>query len=393
MPQTPYILNQLLGFIPRDFFDRLVKKYKGNAYTKSYSCWNHLAVMIWAQLTSRDSLRDIEASLRAHSDKIYRMGIGHSISRSNIANANAKRDVAIFRELAQEMMRRCASASVRDMRLRIIGETFGLNGFFAIDSSTVSLDLNRFPWSVPQDRHGGVKLHTMYDLMRSVPLMCLITGHEERDQAFMDYYPYKEKCFYVFDRLYFKACSLSLIDACGAYFVTRLKRNVVFNVEEQYTTDGRYILSDQKIRFSSRWAKSGYPDSVRRIRYYSAENNEVLDFISNNFEADASTLALIYRYRWKIETFFKWIKQHLKITAFYGTSPNAVMIQIYVAYTTFCMLAMAADALKYEGTLYDFSNIISVSLTEKIYLKDLIGRYNMAQTTIHDDCRQTFFDF
>ena len=222
MTQTPYIFTQLTSYLPKDVFDRLVRKHNGNAGVKNYSCWNHLLVMVWAQLTSRRILRDIESSLRVHSDKLYRMGIGRSVSRNNIAYANARREVALYREFAQEMMRRCALLSMKDRTLQMIGNTFRINGFFAVDSSTVALDLRNFPWSVPQEGTGGVKLHTMYDLLRGVPRMCLITGHEERDQTFMEEYPYEKDCFYMLDRMYFKAKGLSCIAARGAYFVTRL---------------------------------------------------------------------------------------------------------------------------------------------------------------------------
>lgn len=190
MPQLPYIFNQLCSFIPKDTFDRLVNKYGGNFSVKHYTCWNHLLVMLWAQLSNRRGLRDIVNSLQAHSDKLYRMGIGKSISRNNISHANATRDVAIFRELAQVMMAKASRISVSDTVLEAVGEAFCVEGFFAIDSSTVSLDLRRFPWSVPQQGYGGVKLHTLFDLMRNVPVLCLISGHEERDQTFMDLYPY-----------------------------------------------------------------------------------------------------------------------------------------------------------------------------------------------------------
>ena len=212
MTQIPYIFNQLTQWLPRDKFDRLVKQYKGNAYVKDFSCWKHLLVMIWAQLTSRRSLRDIETSLRAHSDKLYRMGMGRHVSRNNIANANAKRDVAIYRGLAQEMMRLATSAKIRDRHLERIAAEFSLNGFFAIDSSTVSLDLARHPWCKPQKGgFGGVKLHTMYDIMREVPRMCLVTGREERDQTFMEDYPYEPGCFYVLDKAYVKTSGMAAI--------------------------------------------------------------------------------------------------------------------------------------------------------------------------------------
>ncbi len=377
MPQIPFVFNQLVNFIPRDVFEYAVRKHDGNAYVKSYSCWNHLLVMLWAQLTHRHSLRDIESSLRAHSDKTYRMGIGKAVSRNNIANASAKRDVAIFREIALEMMRRCAHSSIRNPVLAVIGSAFGIKGFFAIDSSTVSLNLDTFSWSVPQEGLGGIKLHTMFDLMREVPRTCLITGHEERDQTFMECYTYERGCFYVFDRLYFKTSGLRHINQCGAYFVTRLKRKVSYASIDRRDTNGVHVLCDETVRFTNRWASKGYPDNVRVIKYYSEENNRVLCFVTNNFDTDARTIALIYKYRWQIELFFKWIKQHLCITAFYGTSANAVMVQIYTAIVAFCTLALAADALKFEGTLYEFANIMSVSQTEKCYLCELMARYRI----------------
>ena len=392
MAQIPYIFNQLTSFLPKDYFEHLVKKHRGNAYVKNYSCWNHLLVMVWSQLTDRKSLRDIETSLRTHSDKVYRMGMGKAISRSNIAKANANRDVAIYRELAHEMMRRAARLPRKDEILDRIARMFAISGFFAIDSSTVSLPLNRFPWSIPQEESGGIKLHTMFDLMRNVPAMCLITGHEERDQTFMEDYPYREGCVYVLDRIYFKTSGLNRIASSGAFFITRIKKNVCFDVVATSDICGTRILSDKTIRFTSRWASRGYPGNMRLIEYYSAENNELLRFVSNNFDMDAATIALLYRYRWQIEAFFKWIKQHLRITTFYGTSANAVMLQIYVAFTTFCMLAMAADSQKHRGSLYEFANMMSVSLTEKIYLQSLLQRYEGTRIQQTDEVQPSLFD-
>lgn len=372
MPQIPYIFTQLTTFMPKDIFDRLVKKHNGNAYVKTYSCWSHLLVMVWAQLTSRRSLRDIEVSLRAHIGKLYRMGIGKCPSHNNISKANSQRDVAIYREMAQAMMFRASGVRGRDPILPAIMERFGLCGFLAIDSSTVSLPLEKFSWSVPQEGSGGIKLHTMYDILRSVPRMCLITGHEERDQTFMEDYHYEPGCLYVFDRMHFKTKGMYRINGAGAFFVTRMKKNVAYSVTATAKTDGVHILGDSTIRFTSRLASSGYPGELRLIRFYSSEKNETLTFLTNNFDIDAATVALMYRYRWQIELFFKWIKQHLRISYFYGASANAVMIQVYTALIAYCMLALAADATGYKGTLYEFCNLMSVSLTEKVWLADLV---------------------
>ena len=393
MPQTPYIFNQLCSFIPKDVFDRLVKKYGGNYRIKDYSCWNHLLVMVWAQLTSRRSLRDIEASLRSHSDKVYRMGMGVNISRSNISKANSQRSVAIYRELAQVMMRRTGHLPDKDGILSIIRKRFRYNGFFAVDSTIITLGLDRYKWSAPQQGWGGVKVHTMYDLLRCVPRMCLITGHEERDQTFMEDYPYESGCFYMFDKMYFKTRGLYRVHKSGAFFVIRIKENVVYEVTEDFPVDGTRVLAEQAIRFTSRWASQGYPGRLRLVRFYSSEKNAVMSFVSNNFDLDGATIALLYKYRWQIEVFFKWIKQHLRITSFFGTSANAVMIQIYTACITFCILALAADNVGFKGSLYEFSNIASVSLVEKVTLTELIKRYQRSTEQPIKETLQTFLDF
>ncbi len=393
MAQIPYIFNQLTCHLPKDVFDRLVKKYGGNAYIKSYTCWNHLLVMIWAQLTSRRSLRDIEASLRAHAEKLYRLGIGSSPSRNNIAHSNSHRDVAIFRDMAQDMMCRASRISAKDKILANILEVFSLGGFFAVDSSTISLPLSRYPWSIPQEGSGGIKLHTMYDLMRNVPRMCLITGHEERDQTFMEDYPYESGCVYMLDRMYLKTPGLFRIHTCGAYFVTRMKRKILFSVVSDAPVDGSHVLADRTIRFTGRWASKGYPEELRLVSFYSTERNEVLEFLTNIFCIDAATVALLYRYRWQIELFFKWIKQHLRIDYFYGTSANAVMIQIYTALTTYCMLAITAENVGFEGSLYEFSNIMSVSLTEKAWISDLISRGRGLKAPEEMTEQPSLFDF
>lgn len=393
MTQIPFVFNQLTAHLPKDTFDRLVKKYNGNFYIKNFTCWNHLLVMIWSQLTSRRSLRDIEISLRAHSDKMYRMGFGRSISRNNLANANSKRDVAIYREMARVMMLKTSRLRRKDDTLSLIGEAFNINGFFAVDSSTVSLDLKKFSWSIPQEGWGGIKLHTMYDILRGVPRMCLVTGHEERDQTFMEDYPYEQGCFYVFDKMYIKASGLYRIESVGAFFASRIKKGMVYEVVEEHPTEGTCILADRTITFTSRLTKKEYPANLRLVSFYSHQKKETIVFLTNNFALDAATIALLYKYRWQIELFFKWIKQHLRINFFYGTSANAVMIQIYTAFISFCILALAADAISYKGTLYEFSSLISVSLTEKICLLDLLKKFENQVERKIVDTQLSLFDF
>lgn len=335
--------------------------------------------MIWAQMTSRQSLRDIEFSLRAHSDKLYALGIGLNVSRNNVSHANARREVGIYRDLAQKMMEKAASLPVNGNELVEVMRRFSLNGFFAIDSSTVSLDLRRHAWCTPQEGCGGVKLHTLYDIMRSVPRMCLITGHEERDQTFMEDYPYESGCLYVFDKAYMKTVGMAAVNGKGAYFIVRRKRNVLYEQVESRDCDGTDVLADQTIRFTRRWAGSGYPHELRLVTYYSKEKNETFHFLTNNFDIPAAIIAALYKQRWQIEMFFKWIKQHLRIIRFYGTSANAVMIQIYTAVTAYCVIALAANECGYKGSIYDFYNMVSVSLTERVLLSELVTRYSSAK--------------
>lgn len=395
MSQIPYVFNQLSRFIDRDYFENLVARYHGNQYVKEFSCWNHLLVMIWAQLTSRRSLRDIEVSLRAHGDKLYRMGIGKHISRNNISHANTKREVAIYRELAQRMMQKATCIRFRDPQLEELSCLFSISGFFAIDSSSIKFDLNRYPWSVPQQGVGGIKLHTMYDLLREVPKMCLITGHEERDQTFMEDYPYEKESLYIIDKAYMKTRGLFAIEKAKAFFIVPIKRNVKYLVLKDDTEHSNPIevIADRTIEFTSRWAKAGYPKKLRLVTYYVEKKGKAMQFLTNNFKLPAETVALLYKYRWNIEVFFKWIKQHLRINSFYGTSANAIMIQIYTAFIAYCVLALAADAISYKGSLYDFANMISVSLTEKVYIKDLIDRYQEPNEEKEKSILPSLFDF
>ena len=395
MSQIPYVFNQLSRFIDRDYFENLVARYHGNQYVKEFSCWNHLLVMIWAQLTSRRSLRDIEVSLRAHGDKLYRMGIGKHISRNNISHANTKREVAIYRELAQRMMQKATCIRFRDPQLEELSCLFSISGFFAIDSSSIKFDLNRYPWRVPQQGVGGIKLHTMYDLLREVPKMCLITGHEERDQTFMEDYPYEKESLYIIDKAYMKTRGLFAIEKAKAFFIVPIKRNVKYLVLKDDTEHSNPIevIADRTIEFTSRWAKAGYPKKLRIVTYYVEKKGKTMQFLTNNFKLPAEKVALLYKYRWNIEVFFKWIKQHLRINSFYGTSANAIMIQIYTAFIAYCVLALAADAISYKGSLYDFANMISVSLTEKVYIKDLIDRYQEPNEEKEKSILPSLFDF
>lgn len=388
MAQVAYIFNQLCSLLPRDHFEYLVKKHEGNSYMKTYSCWNHFLVMLWAQLTGRESLRDIESSLRAHKDKLYRLGMGKNISRNNLSHANATREVSIYRDFAQKVMNITLSqVGTEEKELFTLSDGFNLSGLFAVDSSTVYLDLTKFNWSVPQRGRGGIKLHTLYDILREVPVLCLITGHEERDQTFMENYPYRKGGMYVFDKAYIKTASMKEIDSISAYFVVRRKRGMSYSVIKELTAAVAPIYGDKEISFSNRWARKGYPGNLRLVQYYSMERNEVLDFLTNNFQLPAMTIAESYRNRWNIELFFRWIKQHLYVTRFYGTSANAVSIQIYVAVSAYCLVALAKALYDFKGTTYELLRVLSVSLFERQPLKDVLDRY---RDSVKEEANQSY---
>lgn len=376
MTQIPYIFNQLHSLLPRDYFEYLVKKYDGNAYIKTYSCWNHFLVMLWAQLSGRESLRDIESSLRAHREKLYRLGMGKNVSRNNISHANAKREVAIFRDFAQKVMDMAfGRIKPEDTFLPTLYEGCRLSGLFAVDSSKVYLDLDKFRWSVPQRDRGGIKIHTLYDILREIPALCLITGHEERDQTFMEDYPYQAGSMYVFDKAYVKTSCMRKINEIPAFFVVRRKRGMLYSMVREHGKTEAPVYGDKEICFTNRWARQGYPESLRLVQYYSEERNEVMDFLTNNFQLPAIMIAEAYRYRWNIELFFKWIKQHLYVTRFYGTSAKAVCTQIYVAVTAYCLIAIVKSMYGFKGTTYELFRILSVSLFEKQLLRDILYRY------------------
>lgn len=355
---------------------------------KTYSCWNHFLVMLWAQLTGRESLRDIESSLRAHKDKLYRLGMGKNISRNNLSHANATREVSIYRDFAQKVMNITLSqVGTEEKELFTLSDGFNLAGLFAVDSSSVYLDLTKFNWSVPQRGRGGIKLHTLYDILREVPVLCLITGHEERDQTFMENYPYRKGGMYVFDKAYIKTASMKEIDSISAYFVVRRKRGMSYSVIKELTAAVAPIYGDKEISFSNRWARKGYPGNLRLVQYYSMGRNEVLDFLTNNFQLPAMTIAESYRNRWNIELFFRWIKQHLYVTRFYGTSANAVSIQIYVAVSAYCLVALAKALYSFKGTTYELLRVLSVSLFERQPLKEVLDRY---EDSVKEEANQSY---
>ena len=384
-----YIFSQLCDFLPVDYFKWLVKKYEGNKYVKSFTCWNHLLVLIFGQLSNREGLRDLTTTLAPHKRSFHHLGFGKSVTRSNLGKANEVRDVRIFKEFAERMiaLAREKRAGVRDFFLR--------SKVYAFDSTTISLCLSVFWWCKLHHSKSGVKMHTLYDVVTDVPAFVVITDACIHDSKVMDKIPYECGSFYVFDRAYMATEYLWLIELAKAFFVVRekhkMKCKVIENKQDINTESG--ILADQIIMFAGNKTKKQYPRQMRRIVFYDADGNRTFVFYTNNFDIKAEDVALLYKYRWRVELFFKWLKQHLRITDFYGTSENAVKIQIYAALTAYCLVAIIEHEMKLEMDTYDVLRILSTALLMKMPLRDLLDKNNWAQDQQESSEEQLTIDF
>ena len=361
-----YIFAQLIEFLPQRIFDRIVMKYEGNKYVKHFTCWNQLLVMMFGQLSNRDSLRDLTNTISAHSNKAYHLGFGKNVTRSNLAKVNERREPRIFEEFAYHM--------IDIARRKRIYKEFEIDGkVFAFDSTTIDLCLSVFWWAKFRRTKAGIKMHTLYEVQTDIPAFIHITEAKVHDQRAMDEIPYEQGAYYVFDRGYFDLKRLYHINEIEAYFVIRQRGNLQYEVvsesDTMHNADG--VLSDQVIRLTNYSTKQKYPAALRRVTYYAADKNKTFVYLTNNMEIPATQVALLYKYRWRVELFFKWIKQHLKIKSFWGTTETAVRIQIYSAITAYCMVAIVEHDLKLHRSTYEVLRILSASLLDKTPVKEL----------------------
>ena len=368
MHKGQFIFSQLIRFLPKRAFDCLVDKYEGNKWIKTFTCWNHLLVLVFAQLSNRESLRDLITSLAPYKTYYHHLGFGKSLSRSNLSKANEIREVKIFELYAQRII------SIAREKRDGIKDFFLSNNVYAFDSSTISLCLSVFWWTKLHHGKSGVKMHTLYDVKTSVPAFVIITGADVHDSKVMDQIPYEENSFYVFDRAYMATIQLFAIAEAKAFFVVREKHRMVYEVtnDRDYNNPTTGIMSDQNIRFTGSKTKKQYPDELRRIVFYDKDDNRTFVFYTNNMEVKAEDIALLYKYRWSVELFFKWMKQHLRIKEFYGTTENAVKIQIYAAIIAYCLVAIVEKEIALEMTTYDVLRVLSTSLLVKMPLNELL---------------------
>lgn len=369
MNKGKYVFSQLLSFLDPFVFLRISKKYGGDKYVKTFSCWNQLAVMMFGQLSNRESLRDLVLATHAHANKAFHLGFGKHASKSTLADANANRDYRIFEEFAYRVM-----AEARQCRAT---EIFKLGGkVYAFDSSTIDLCLSVFSWALFRKKKGGIKLHTLYDIETQIPTFFHITPARNHDTRAMDAIPYEENSFYIFDRAYNDFGRLFTIDGVGAYFVVRGKKNNDFKPMRWKRRLPAGVMSDAVGYMDGQLTMSKYPEKIRRILYLDPESGRTFIFFTNALNINPLKVAELYHNRWQIELFFKWLKQHLKVKKFWGQTENAVRIQIYTAVTAYCMMAIVQKKMDVQRSICEMLQLVSVSLTDTVELKTLFCKPN-----------------
>lgn len=385
MNKGKYVFSQLLSFLDPFVFLRISKKYCGDKYVKTFSCWNQLAVMMFGQLSNRESLRDLVLATQAHANKAFRLGFGKAVTKSNLSKANNNRDYRIFAEFAYRVM-----SEARQCRAT---EIFKLSGkVYAFDSSTIDLCLSVFGWALFRKRKGGIKLHTLYDIETQIPTFFHITPARIHDTRAMDAIPYEENSFYIFDRAYNDFGRLFTISGVGAYFVVRGKKNNDFKPMRWKRRLPAGVLSDAIGYMAGQLTMSKYPEKIRRILYLDPESDRTFIFFTNALDISPLKIAELYHNRWQIELFFKWLKQHLKVKKFWGVSENAVRIQIYTAVTAYCMMAIVQKKMDVQRSIYEMLQLVSVSLTDTVELKALFCKPNCnIVNELNDSSEPTLF--
>jgi transposase len=369
MPSPPYVFSQFLDLLPRYEFQHIVNKYQGDYRTREFKCWNQLACMIFAHIRQEDSLRDIDISLNAHASKLYHIGI-KQCPRSTLADANERRDYRIYEEFAKSLMIR-ARRAYANTQLAVDVD----NAVYALDASTIDLTLSLFPWAKFRAAKGAIKLHTMIDLRGNIPAFLFITDGKVHDVKAAPKIRIEPQGIYVVDRAYVDFAWLCSIEETDAYFVTRLKTSIKYTRVVSRPVDKSVGLrSDQDILLFSKQTKKKYPKRLRRISFRDEDQNRTLVFLTNNFLLSAETIAALYKARWEIELFFKWIKQNLMVKSFYGTSANAVKTQIWISMIVYLILAIMKERFRLQNNLSQLLHFLEVNLFER---KSLVSIFQL----------------
>jgi hypothetical protein len=367
MHKDKFVFAQLVSFLDRNAFNYIAHKYDGDKYVKHFTCWNQLLALMFGQLCNRESLRDLIVALDAHRSKCYHLGMGKNVSKSSLARANQDRDYRIFEEFAYQLVTKARERRKTDI--------FNLGGnVYAFDSTTIDLCLSVFWWAKFRKKKGGVKVHTLYDVETQIPAFFHITNASVHDSKAMSKIPYETGSYYIFDRAYnnFKALyKIHQIDAC---FVVRAKKNLQYKVVRWKRRLPKNVLSDTTIELTGFYPKQYYPERFRLVRFWDEEQEREFMFLTNATDISSLQVAELYKNRWQVELFFKWLKQHLKIKKFWGTTENAVRIQIYSAISAYCLVAIVQKDMQLDRSTYEVLQILSISLTDKTHLRDLFDK-------------------
>jgi len=382
------VFSQIMDFMPLDVFHKCVKRYRGNYKIQNFSCLDQFRCMAFAQLTYRESLRDIEACLRSMRSKLYHMGIRSTISRNTLANANRNRDWRIYSDFAQIL--------INLARKLYRNEVFGVElkeTVYALDSTTIDLCLALFPWARFRKHKGAVKMHTLLDLRGNIPSMIWITDGKVHDLNILDELIPEPGAFYILDRAYIDFLRLYNLHLCSAFFVIRAKENLQYRrIYSQPVDKSTGLRCDQIIRLTGPKSSQYYPGKLRRITFLDIDTSIRYTFLTNNFSLPALVITILYKNRWQIELFFKWIKQHLRIKKFYGTSLNAVKTQIWIAISIYVLVAILKKQLKLEISLYTILQILSLTLFEKAPLLQVLTDYDYRNNEGHFDNQLLLFN-
>ena len=370
MNKNKYVFAQLIEFLDKDKFRHLVDKYNGNRYVKSFTCWNQLLALMFGQLSNRESLRDVVVAQEAHHTKCYHLGIGRNpIAKTTFASANQNRDYRIFENFAFFMMEQARKKQATDI--------FKLKGHvYAFDSTTIPLCLSIFWWAKFRKKKGGIKAHVLYDLEAQVPAYFHISTASVHDSKAIKYIPYESGSYYVFDRGYNAFKELYKIHLHESFFVVRAKKNLQFKCIRWRRRLPKNVLTDSVIELTDIITRQKYPERLRLVKYRDENQDREFVFLTNAFHLTSLEIAELYKNRWQVELFFKWLKQHLKIKKFWGTTENAVRIQISTAIISYCLVAIVQHDMQLERSTYEVLQILSISLTDKTCLKELFEKTN-----------------
>ena len=388
MNQGETIFSQLTSFFPKYEFDKCVERYKGNYKVIDFTCWQQFLVMSFAQLTYRESLRDIEACLGAVQNKLYHSGIKCKVAKSTLADANETRDWRIYADFAQILIKQARELYRDDNDFTLELEEM----VYALDSTTIDLCLSLFPWAKFREQKGAVKLHTLLDLRGSIPTFIEITDGLVHDVNILDLLVIEASSFYLM-KGYIDYARLYAIEDASAWFVTRGKDNFAFRRLYSRAVDkSAGLRCDQTVVLTGHYARKDYPEKLRRVKYYDAETDNTLVFLTNNFKVPALVIAMLYKERWKVELFFKWIKQHLRIKSFFGTTRNAVFAQIWIAICVYLIVAIMKKKIKLEQSLYTILQILSISLFEKMPMRQAFQRNDYKESDTKNPNQLILFD-